>query len=93
MGWYRSRLTFFMCPTKSTMLSEMSVPFLLLPLASMGSHSSGTLQILMVVSSLAVASMESSKGFHSKSRMEPWWPWRVGVWPGTKRPGRSWRPT
>ena len=93
MGWNRSKFTFFSCPIKSTILSVISLPGLFLPLASIGSQFSGILQILMVVSSLAVANMESSKGLHSKSKMEPWCPCKVGVAPGTKRPGRSCRPT
>mmetsp|Transcript_33217 Transcript_33217/g.50097 ORF Transcript_33217/g.50097 Transcript_33217/m.50097 type:complete len:201 (-) Transcript_33217:453-1055(-) len=71
VGWYRSRVTFFLCPTKSVNDSVRFSPALNNPFSSVGSHSSGMPHTLIVVSSLALANIVSSNGLKSKSRTDP----------------------
>ena len=93
VGWYRRRVTFLACPSRVSMDSEISFPALPTPFSPVGSQSSGMDQILMVASSLAVASMVSSKGLHSMSRTAPEWPFKMGLVPSSNLPGRSCLPT
>mmetsp|Transcript_25308 Transcript_25308/g.70897 ORF Transcript_25308/g.70897 Transcript_25308/m.70897 type:complete len:225 (+) Transcript_25308:864-1538(+) len=93
VGWYLRSWTFLACPSRSSMESFKSSPCLAIPLSSVGSQSSGMDQILMVVSSEAVAIMESSNGENSISNTEPVCPCTIWDVPFSKRPGRSWRPT